>query len=104
MCIRDRRYNAETGLRIRDLETGDERWLAYPVQHDDQESRGTLDVLPGMSFTPDSRHLIASYGGGIWRIPVDGGAAEPVPFRVRFDLAIGPEVDFDYPIEDTETF
>ncbi|MEX2471376.1 MAG: amidohydrolase family protein [Gemmatimonadota bacterium] len=98
------RHDAETGLRIRDLETGDERWLAYPVQHDDQESRGTLDVLPGMSFTPDSRHLVASWGGGIWHIPVDGGSAEPIPFRVRFDLAIGPEVDFDYPIEDTETF
>ena len=34
-------------------------WLAYPVQHDDQESRATLDVLPGMSFTPDSRYLVA---------------------------------------------
>ena len=98
------RHDAETGLRIRDLASGDERWLAYPVQHDDQESRATLDVLPGMSFTPDSRHLVATYGGGIWRIPVEGGSAERIPFRVRFDLAIGPEVDFDYPIEDTETF
>jgi Tol biopolymer transport system component len=98
------RLDAETGLRIRDMTSGDERWLAYPVQSDDQESRATLDVLPGMSFTPDSRDLVATYGGGIWRIPVDGGPAERIPFRVRFDLAIGPEVDFDYPIEDTETF
>ncbi|MEX2467922.1 MAG: amidohydrolase family protein [Gemmatimonadota bacterium] len=98
------RDDAETGLRVRELDSGDERWLAYPVQHDDQESRATLDVLPGMAFTPDSRHVVASYGGRIWRIPVDGGAAQEVPFRVRFDLAIGPEVDFDYPIEDTETF
>ncbi|MDZ7778452.1 MAG: amidohydrolase family protein [Gemmatimonadota bacterium] len=98
------RHDAETGLRIRDLESGDERWLAHPVQHDDQESRATLDVLPGMSFTPDSEHLVTSYGGKIWRLPVDGGSAEEIPFRVRFDLEIGPEVDFDYPIEDTETF
>ena len=50
------RHDEHTGLVLRDLETGAERWLAYPVQHDDQESRATLDVLPGMSFTPDSRH------------------------------------------------
>ncbi len=98
------RHEDETGLRIRDLATDEEHWLAYPVQHDDQESRGTLDVLPGMSFTPDSRALVASYGGKFWRIPVDGGAATEIPFRVRFDLEIGPEVSFDYPIEDTPTF
>ena len=98
------RHDEHTGLVLRDLETGAERWLAYPVQHDDQESRATLDVLPGMSFTPDSRHLVASYGGGLWKLPVAGGAAEQIPFRVRFDLTLGPKVEFDYPIEDTATF
>ena len=46
------RHDGETGLRLRELASGDERWLAYPVQHDDQESRGTLDLLPGMSSLP----------------------------------------------------
>ncbi len=98
------RHEDQTGLRLRDLESGEERWLAYPVQHDDQESRATLDVLPGMSFTPDSRHLVASYGGKIWRLPIAGGAAEEIPFRVQYDLAVGPKVEFQYPIEDTPTF
>ena len=66
------RHDAHTGLRIRDLENGAERWLAYPIQQDDQESRATLDVLPGMSFTPDSRAIVVSYGGEIWRVPMDG--------------------------------
>lgn len=52
------RYEAQTGLRIRDLETSEERWLAYPVQRDEQESIASLDVLPGYSFTPDSRAVI----------------------------------------------
>ena len=98
------RHDFHTGLRIRDLESGDERWLAYPVQHDDQESRATLDVLPGMSFTPDSRQLVASYGGKIWKLDVIDGGAEEIPFRVQYDLALGPLVEFDYPIEDTPTF
>jgi Tol biopolymer transport system component len=99
------RFETETGLRIRDLDTGQERWLAYPVQRDDQESIGDRDVYPGMSFTPDSREVVASYGGKIWRIPIEEGA-DPiaVPFRVREQVAAGPLVDFDYPIEDTPTF
>ncbi len=98
------RHVAETGLRIRDLESGDERWLAFPVQRDDQESRATRDAYPGMSFTPDSREVVAYWGGGIWRVPVDGSEPVPIPFRVDAELAIGPEVDFDYPVEDTPTF
>ena len=98
------RHVAETGLRIRDLDSGDERWLAFPVQRDDQESRATRDAYPGMSFTPDSREVIAYWGGGIWRVPVDGSEPTPIPFRVDVEMAIGPEVDFDYPIEDTPTF
>lgn len=65
------RYDAETALRIRDLDTGAERWLAYPVQRDDQESRATWDVYPGMSFTPDSKNVVAFYGGKLWSIPVE---------------------------------
>ncbi len=98
------RHYTETGLVLRDLETGDESWLAYPVQNDDQESRATFDVLPGMAFTPDSRHLIAAYGGKIWKLPIAGGPAEEIPFRVRFDLEVGAEVAFEYPVEDTPTF
>ncbi|HIC14404.1 MAG TPA: amidohydrolase, partial [Gemmatimonadetes bacterium] len=98
------RHEDQTGLRIRDLHTGDERWLAYPVQRDDQESIADRDIYPGMSFTPDSREVVASYGGKIWRIPVDGSDPMEIPFRVNEELAVGPLVDFDYPIEDTPTF
>ncbi len=98
------RFEDATGLRIRDLQTGAERWLAYPIQHDDQESIADRDVLPGMSFTPDSRELVTSYGGKIWRIPLDGGEAVEIPFRVTTELEFGPLVEFDYPIEDTPEF
>ncbi len=98
------RHEDQTGLRIRDLGTGDERWLAYPVQRDDQESIADRDVLPGMAFTPDSKELVASYGGKIWRVPVDGGDPIPVPFRVDVDFEIGPELAFDYEIPDSAEF
>src|SRR5690606_37907191 len=90
------REGTETGLRIRDLTTGDERWLAYPVQRDDMEARATLDVLPGYSFTPDSRAVVVSSGGEIWRLPVDGSPGTKIPFEVGVQLDIGPEVKFTY--------
>ena len=98
------RHESQTGLIIRDLNDGSERWLAYPVQHDDQESRASRDALPGMSFTPDSERLITTWGGRIWSVPVAGGEATEIPFRVRFDLEMGPRVDFDYPISDSPRF
>jgi len=98
------RFNDQTGLVKRNLETQEEQWLAYPVQRDEQESIAPLGVLPAMSFTPDSKALIASYGGKIYRIPVEGGDAINIPFQVIESVALAPQLQFDYPIEDTPTF
>jgi Tol biopolymer transport system component/imidazolonepropionase-like amidohydrolase len=98
------RYDASTGLVLRDLESGEESWLAYPVQRDDQESRATRDVLPGMAFTPDSRELVVSYGGKIWRVPIDGSAPIAVPFTVSVELELGPKLAFAYDIDDAPQF
>jgi Tol biopolymer transport system component len=94
------RYEDKTGLIIRNLQTGDEKWLAYPIQRDEQESIAPLGVLPGMSFTPDSKALVAAYGGKIYRIPIDGGAAVEIPLDVDIELEMGPRLEFKYPIKD----
>jgi imidazolonepropionase-like amidohydrolase/Tol biopolymer transport system component len=98
------RYRAQTGLRIRDLQTGVERWLAYPVQRDDQESRASLDVYPGMAFTPDSRNVVAFHSGRLWSLPVDGGAAKAIPFEAQVTQHLGPRVKFEYRVEDSPAF
>jgi Tol biopolymer transport system component len=95
------REDAETGLRLRDLATGEERWLAYPVQRDEIESRAPLDILPGYDFTPDSKAIVISYGGKIWRVPLDGTAATQIPFEAEVKLEVGPEVKFSYRMDTT---
>lgn len=96
------RHEDKTGLILRHLPSGEERWLAYPVQRDEQESIAPLGVLPGMSFTPDSKFLIASYGGKIWKLSVqEGTAPQEIPFRVNVELELGPRLYFNYPIQDT---
>ncbi|HXB09582.1 MAG TPA: amidohydrolase family protein [Puia sp.] len=95
------RYEDKTGLVLRNLSTGDEKWLAYPVQRDDQESIATMGVLPGMAFTPDSKAVVAAYGGKIHRIPLDGSAPAEIPFSVDLRLEIGPRLEFKYPVSDS---
>ena len=98
------RYNDQTGLIKRNLITQEEAWLAYPVQRDEQESIAPLGVLPAMAFTPNSDALIASYGGKFYRIPIAGGPATNIPFKVEEKIVLGPQLKFDYPIEDSPTF
>lgn len=98
------RHDAETGLVLREIDTGEESWLAYPIQRDDQESIANMDVMPGYSWMPDGSAIVLSYGGGIWSVPLDGSDPTEIPFTVNAEVAVGPELKFEYPIEDTPTF
>ena len=69
------RHKTQTGLRVRNLETGAERWLAYPVTRDDQESRASRDTLPRYDFMPDGKSLIVPIGGKLQRIDFATGEA-----------------------------
>lgn len=90
------RYHAETGLRVRDLTTGEERWLLYPVQLDVQGAQhASWDLMPGASFTPDSKLLITTFGGKLWSVEVPSGHVAPIPFTVNVEQPIGPQVRFE---------
>ncbi|MFZ9661716.1 MAG: hypothetical protein ACO29O_07540, partial [Chitinophagaceae bacterium] len=95
------RYEDKTGLVLRNMQTSEEQWLAYPVQRDEQESIAPMGVLPGMAFTPDNKFLLTSYGGKIWKISIPDGKATEIPFNVNLSLELGPRLEFKYPISDT---
>ena len=95
------RYEDKTGLIKRNLFTGEETWLAYPVQRDEQESIAPMGVLPAMAFTPDSKFLIVSYGGKINKIDIETGEQMNIPYQIDDTLEMAPEVIFNYPIKDT---
>ncbi len=86
------RYDAETGLRLRNLASGDEKWLVYPATRDDQESRFTRDLYPGYAFTPDNQAIIVSYGGKVHRVAVPSGQVTDIPFTAKVDQQLGPMV------------
>lgn len=94
------RFETETGLILRNLETGDEEWLAYPIQRDEQESIATLGVLPGMAFSPDSRFIYTAFDGKIHKIDLQTKAQSIIPMDIQLNLDLGPRLDFKYPISD----
>src|SRR5258708_20999968 len=52
-------------------------------------------------YTTLFRSVVASYGGKIWRVPVDGSAATNIPFHVVAKIEVGPRLAFNYPIQDS---
>ena len=95
------REMAVTGLKLRDLASGDERWLARDIQRDDIESRGSRDLLPGYSWSADSKAIVLAHHGRIWRLDVATTKQVMIPFTADVDQLIGELVKFEYPIDDT---
>jgi Tol biopolymer transport system component len=94
------RFDGETGLRIRDLVSGADRWLHYPVQRDDQESAFTRDLLPGYAFTPDGGHVVTTSGGKILKIGVETGDATPIDFTAKIAQDLGPALRFPRKVDE----
>ncbi len=97
------RHDAREALKLMDLSTGAEQWLGMDVQRDDHQGGGSRDrdVYPGSAFTPDSRAVITSYGGKIWRVDVPSGETTMIPFTAQVEQHLGPLAKFDYPINDS---
>jgi Tol biopolymer transport system component len=94
------RLDNQTGLRIRDLKSGEERWLKLPIQRDEQESRYTRDLIPGYAFTPDGKYVLAAYGGKIHRLDVTAGTDELIPFKARISQPVGSRLNFPIRVDD----
>ena len=94
------RVDNQTGLRIRDLASGEEHWLKLPIQRDEQESRYTRDLIPGYAFTPDGKSVLAAYGGKIHRLDVQTGADQVIAFRASVSQPVGSRLNFPVRVDD----
>lgn len=79
-----------TGLRLRDLHNGDDRWIAFPVDHDGQEGGYYADLMPRYVFTPDDKAIIMGVGGGIKKLDIASGKMVDIAFEVPVKLGLGP--------------
>src|ERR1700694_4462845 len=93
------RYETETGLRLRNLETGEDRWVKYPVTRDDQESRFTRDIFPGFAFLPGGKEVVYNQDGKIKRLDLATGSDKVIPFTAQVSQDLGPKLDFPQQVE-----
>jgi len=93
------RYETETGLRLRNLETGEDHWVRYPVTRDDQESRFTRDVFPGYAFLPGGKEIVYNQDGKIKRLDLATGSEKVIPFKAQVSQDLGPKLDFPQKVE-----
>ncbi|BBC71019.1 conserved hypothetical protein [Altererythrobacter sp. B11] len=84
------RWGAQTGLRMRDLTSGEDRWLTFPIDRDGQEGGYYYDLLPRYEFTPDGKAILLSLNGTFHRLDIGSGAMVDVPFSANVDLALKP--------------
>lgn len=94
------RFETKTGLRIRNLETGQDRWLTYPVQRDDMESRGTRDAFPGYAFTPDGSEVIFTRDGKLHAVSTNGEDEREILFTAEVSQDLGPLLNFQRRVEE----
>src|SRR5229473_3369080 len=88
------RFETESGLRMRNLETGEDKWVRYPITRDDQESRFTRDVFPGYAFVSGAQEIVYNQDGKIRRLNVMTGAESIIPFAAQVSQELGPKLDF----------
>lgn len=85
------RHLNDTGLRVRDLVSGDDRWLLYPIDHDGHDGGYYANILPRYAFTSADRALVLSSGGKIRRLDLSDRSLTEIPFTAQVALDIGPQ-------------
>ncbi|MBZ5541124.1 MAG: amidohydrolase family protein [Acidobacteriia bacterium] len=93
------RYETESGLRLRNLQSGEDRWVRYPVTRDDQESRFTRDLFPGYAFLPGGKEIVYNQDGKIRRLDLATGKDTVIPFTAQVSQELGPKLDFPQRVE-----
>jgi Tol biopolymer transport system component len=94
------RHETESGLRLRNLQTGEDRWVKYPITRDDQESRFTRDLYPGYAFLPGGKEIVYTNDGKIYRLDIASGQDKLIPFTAKVSQDLGPKLDFPQKVEE----
>ena len=81
-----------TGLRLRNMESGDERWLVEDIGFNALESWASRDLLPGFAFAPANDSLVIAYDGKIRRVNFSDGQVTNIPFNANVQMEVEPRV------------
>ena len=83
------RSGHSTGLRIRNLHTGEDRWLIERMERDNQDGGFSRDVMPRYDWTADGQSILFTVGGKLWRHVINGNTSQAIPFEADLALDVG---------------
>ncbi len=86
--------DAMSGLRLRNLVTDDDQWLAFPIdrEHLNQRTRFT--------FTPDGNAVVFVNGGTFHEVDIRTKQIEEISFTARVEQQLGPLIYHEMPFRD----
>ena len=91
-----RRIRAKTVLEVMELNTGKIRTLAEGLERDEQQGFASHGVFPGFAWTPDSRSILATADGKIWRWDASTGSRAGVPFNASVEQRVTDALRFPH--------
>ncbi len=84
----------QTGLRIQEVHTGKERWLAFPFQRNELEARASRDVVPNFAISNDCKFVFTAFGGKIHQINIQSLEDKIIPFSVEVNKLVNSPLYF----------
>jgi Tol biopolymer transport system component len=82
------KFGPRSALVLRNLDSGEERVVMDPIEMDMAEGMKTWRVLPGYSWTKDSKSIWISQGGKIRKLDVASGRVETIAFNAKVERSI----------------
>ncbi len=86
--------DAMAGLRLRNLVTDEDRWLAFPID------REHLNRRTRFTFTPDGSAVVFVRDGTFHEVDVEDGTVREIPFTAQVEQLLGPLIHHEMPFED----
>lgn len=88
-------------ISVRDLHTGGTRVLVGPIMSEGWPSNGagrSFAQIGRFAITPDSRHLLAAYGGGIHKLDLRTGENRAIPLSIAVSQCMAPGARHTFPV------
>ena len=86
--------DAMSGIRLRNLGTGVDDWLVFPID------RERLDGRTRFTFSPSSEGIVFHSGGTLHEVDIQSGDVRPIPFTAQVEQDLGPLILQQMPYED----
>ena len=86
--------DAMSGLRLRNLVTAEDQWLAFPID------RETLEDRTRFTFTPDGNAVVFVKDGTFHEVDIRTKQVHEISFTARVEQELGPLIYHEMPFRD----